>query len=197
MTATNLRMWHERLGHIGKRAIRELVKKELVKGVSILDCDDFFCEACQLGKAHRKPFKKCIEKVKTEPGEEIHTDVCGPMSTDSLGARFFLTFKDDATSFRHIYFIKHKSDVFDKFKEFAQLVKNKFNRSIKILWSDNGRKFCNAKNGRVSNCTRYQEREYRAAYARAKRESGAGQQNYRGECANDTELEESADFSVG
>lgn len=145
VTATNLRMWHERLGHIGKRAIRELVKKGLVKGVSMSDSDDFFFEACQLGKAHRQPFKRCVEKVKTEP-EKIHTDVCVPMSADSLsGARFFLTFRDDATGFRHVYFVKHKSDVFDKFKEFAQLVKNKFNKSIKILRSDNGREFCNAK----------------------------------------------------
>lgn len=146
VTATNLRMWHERLGHIGKRAIRELAKKGLVKGVSMSDKVDFFCEACQLGKAHRLPFKECVEKVSTKPGEKIHTDVCGPMSVESLGgARYFLTFKDDATGFRHVYFIKHKSDVFDRFKEFAQLIKNKFEKSIKVLRSDNGREFCNAK----------------------------------------------------
>lgn len=96
VTATNLRMWHERLRYIGKRAICELVKKRLVKGVSMSDCDDFFCEACQLGKAYRKPFKRCV-KVKTELGEKIYTDVCGPMSADSLGGARFFSFRDDAT----------------------------------------------------------------------------------------------------
>lgn len=142
----NLRMWHERLGHIGERALRELIRKRLVKGVSMTDDAKFFCEACQSGKAHLKPFKKNIEKVTTVPGEKIHTDVCGPMSVESLGgARFFLTFKDDATGFRHVYFIKHKSDVYEKFREYAQLVENKFGRSIKVLRSDNGLEFCNEK----------------------------------------------------
>lgn len=82
----------------------------------------------------------------------IHTDVCGPMSVDSLGARFFLTFRDDATGYRHVYFIKHKSDVFDEFKKFAQLIKNKFNQPSKVLRSDNGREFCNAKMEYLATC---------------------------------------------
>lgn len=142
----NLRVWHERLGHVGQRAIRDLVKKGLVNGVSLSDKSDFFCESCQLGKAHRLPFKKVSEKVETEIGEVMHTDVCGPMSTESPGgSRYFLTFKDDASSYRHVYFMRHKSEVFEKFKVFEKLIRNKFGRSIKILRSDNGREFCNQK----------------------------------------------------
>lgn len=144
VSVANFRMWHERLGHVGKRAIRDLVNKGLVKGVKMTDTADFFCKACQLGKAHRLPFKKRDKKVTTKPGEKIHTDVCGPMSVESLGgARYFLTFKDDATGFRHVYFIKHKSDVYEKYLEYEHLVKNKFGQEIKVLRSDNGREFCN------------------------------------------------------
>lgn len=39
--------------------------------------------------------------------------------------------------------MKHKSDVFDRFKEFAKLIKNKFGRPIKVLRSDNGLEYCN------------------------------------------------------
>lgn len=146
VTAASFRVWHERLGNVGKSAVRDLVKRGSVDGVSMKDEKDFFCEACQLGKSHRLPFKKCIDVVKTEPGEKIHTDVCGPMSVDSLGgARFFVTFKDDSTGYRHIYFIKHKSDVFDKLKEYARLVENKFGKKIKVLRSDNGGELVNAK----------------------------------------------------
>lgn len=116
---TDLSVWHERLGHVGKRAICELVKQGLVSGVKLTDKSDVFCEPCQLGKAHRKPFNQNSKKVKTVPGEMIHTDVCGPMSVQSLGgSRYFLTFKDDASDYRHVYFLKQKSEVFGKFKIF-------------------------------------------------------------------------------
>lgn len=59
------------------------------------------------------------------------------------GAKFVLTFKDDASGFRVIYFIKHKSDVIDKFKEFERFVANKFENPIKRLRTDNGREYCN------------------------------------------------------
>lgn len=82
------------------RAIRELAKKGLVERVSMSDDSDFMCEAYQIGKAHRLPFKKCSKKVLTKPGEMMHTDVRGPMSTESLGgARYFFTFKDDASGY--------------------------------------------------------------------------------------------------
>lgn len=139
----NLRVWHERLGHVDKRAIRELVKKGLVHGVTMTNTNDFVCEMCRLGKAHRMPFK-AREKVSTKPGEIIHTDVCGPMSVETPGgAKYFLTFKDDATGYRHVYFLRHKAEVAEKFRVFEKSIANKFGRTMKILRSDNGREFCN------------------------------------------------------
>lgn len=56
-----------------------------------------------------------------------------------------MLFKDDATGFRFVYFIKYKSDVFDKFVEFERLVFNKIGRTIKTLRTDNGTEYRNAK----------------------------------------------------
>lgn len=125
---------------MGKRAICELVKQGLVSGVKLTDKSDVFCEPCQLGKAHRKPFNRNTERVKTVPGEKFHTDVCGSISEQSpAGSRYFLIFKDDASRYRHVYFLKQKSEVFGKFKIFERLVANKFGKSMKTLRSDNGR----------------------------------------------------------
>lgn len=144
-TTVDLQVWHERLGHVNKRAVQELIKKGLVNGASLSSEKDFFCEMCHLGKAHRLPFKKMSAKVPTKPGEHIHTDVCGPMSVESLGGKkYFLTFKDDATNYRHVFFLKYKSEVVDKFKIYEKLVSNKYGRSIKVLRSDNGLEFCNS-----------------------------------------------------
>jgi len=60
------------------------------------------------------------------------------MSEASIGgSRYFLLFKDDKSSFRHIYFLKYKSETFDKFKEFEQLIFNKFGTQIKTVRADN------------------------------------------------------------
>lgn len=105
VSTTSLKVWHERLGHLNKYALRNLVKNDLVQGVKVVNESDFFCDACQLGKAHRLPFHKDEKEIKTIPGEMIHSDVCGPMSEISPGgARFFVTFIDDASGFRHVYF---------------------------------------------------------------------------------------------
>jgi len=147
IATTNLTVWHERLGHIGKRAVREMVEKGLVSGVSITDKNDVFCEPCQMGKSHRLPFNKKIKKErdkKIKPGEKMHSDVCGPMSTSSVkGSNYFLTFKDEVTGYRHVYFMMKKSEVYEKFKIFEKMIENKFGRKMKTLCSDNGREFCN------------------------------------------------------
>lgn len=97
-----------------------------------------------MGKSHRLAFKKNGTKRNAQPGEIIHTDVCGLMSVDlSGGSRYFVIFKGDASGYRYIYFIKHKSDVFARFKEFEKLVENKFGRPMKSLRLDNGQEYCN------------------------------------------------------
>lgn len=141
---TDSRVWHERLDHVNGRAMRKLVKDNLISGVDCSESAENFCGSCQEGKSHRKTFRKIRVRAETVPGELIHTNVCGPMSVESPGgARFLLIFKDDATNFRHVYFLKHKSDVLEKFKKFDKLIENKFGRTMRVLRSDNGLEFKN------------------------------------------------------
>ena len=66
-------------------------------------------------------------------------DVCELMSTPSIyGYLYFVTFIDDATRKCWIYFMKHKSEVFNKFCEFKSFVENQTGRSIKVSRCDNG-----------------------------------------------------------
>ena len=51
--------------------------------------------------------------------EIIHVDVCGPMSVDACGGyRYFLTFTGELSRYGYIYLMKHKSEMFEKFKKF-------------------------------------------------------------------------------
>ena len=63
----------------------------------------------------------------------IHTDVCDPMSVDARGKyRYFLTFTDDLSIYGYIYLMKHKSETFQKFKEFQSEVENHRNKKIQV-----------------------------------------------------------------
>ena len=146
VTATGLKTWHERLGHIHKRALVELVRRGLVEGVSVENATEFFCEACRFGKLHKLPFRKEKKVTSSKPGEIIHSDVGGPLSINSIGgARYYVLFKDDTTGVRFVYFIRHKSDVYDRFVEFERLLNNKFGRTMQTFRSDNGTEFCNTR----------------------------------------------------
>ena len=72
--------------------------------------------------------------------EIIHSDVCGPMSTQAArsGYLYFVTFNDDLSRYGYIYLMKHKSETFEKFKEFQNEVENHRDRKIKFLRSDRG-----------------------------------------------------------
>ena len=65
--------------------------------------------------------------------EIIHTDVCGPMNIEARGGyRYFLNFTDDLSRYGYIYLMKHKSETFEKFKEFQSKVENHHNKKIKV-----------------------------------------------------------------
>jgi len=55
---------------------------------------------------------------------------------------YYVSFIDDFSRNTWIYFLKKKSEVFDRFKEFKALVENQIEKKIKLLRIDNGGDFC-------------------------------------------------------
>ena len=75
--------------------------------------------------------------------ELVHSDVFGPVSVPSLGKSvYYVSFIDDFSRNTWIYFLRNKSEVFDRFKEFKALVENQTEKNIKVLRTDNGGEFC-------------------------------------------------------
>src|SRR4051794_6523283 len=129
-------MWHCRLGHIGMKHMKKLHSDGLLESLDFESLDR--CEACLMGKMTKNPFTGVMERA-TKLLEIIHTDVCGPMSVASHGGyHYVLTFIDDLSRYGYIYFMKHKSETFEKFKEFQSEVENQRNKKIKFLRSDRG-----------------------------------------------------------
>ena len=69
----------------------------------------------------------------------VHTDVWGTSLVSSLwGSRFYVTFIDDFSRKVWVYFLKHKSDVFETFKKWKAEVESQSGLKVKCLRSDNG-----------------------------------------------------------
>ena len=128
--------WHCRLVHIGVKRMKKLHTDGLLES---LDYESFdTCEPCLMGKMTKTPFSGTMERA-TNLLEIIHTDVCGPMSVEVRGGyRYVLTLIDDLSRYGYIYLMKHKSETFEKFKEFQNEVENQHDRKIKFLRSDCG-----------------------------------------------------------
>ena len=99
---------------------------------------DGICKGCALGKNTKKPFSRSKNRSKGIL-DLIHSDIYGPMSSPSLsGCLYYVLFIDDHSRKSWIYFLKAKSETFDRFKAFKALIENQTGRYIQILRSDNG-----------------------------------------------------------
>ena len=91
-----------------------------------------------MGKMTKTPFSGHGERT-TELLGLIHTDVCGPMTTQARGGySYFIMFTDDFSRYGFVYLMKHKSEAFEKFLEYQTMVEKQTEKSIKILRSDQG-----------------------------------------------------------
>ena len=91
------------------------------------------------GKMQRKPFKPVGEICSKRKLQCVHSDVCGPMPTESiLGRKYYVTLIDDYSRCCTVYFMRQKSEMLDRFKEFEAATTTDSGQRICPLRSDNG-----------------------------------------------------------
>ena len=111
----------------------------MVKGLPLIEKSDILCEGYILGKQHREKFPSGKSIRAKAPLEIVHSDLCGPMQTPSLASSHYtLTFIDDYTRKTWVYFLKYKSEVFEKFYHFKALIENQSGHHIKVSRTDRG-----------------------------------------------------------
>ncbi|XP_030941382.1 uncharacterized protein LOC115966264 [Quercus lobata] len=111
----------------GKKKKKKKKKKDFTKiqrlikdgRLEPLDFEGFpVCESCLEGKMTKRPFDAKGRRAQ-ELLELVHTDVCGPMSTQEKGGyEYFITFTDDYSRYGYVNLSKQKSEALEKFKEF-------------------------------------------------------------------------------
>jgi hypothetical protein len=135
-------LWHERMGYIGEKGLRAMHNNGMFEGFPECGLEAYFCEHCIYGKQSQERFPS---RVTRENGilELLHSDMFGPITVPSLGwSMYYVSFIDDFSRNTWIYFLRKKSKVFEKFKEFKYLVENQIDKKIKVLRTENGGEFC-------------------------------------------------------
>ena len=105
----------------------------MVNGIPELKEDnEGVCKGCALGKIVNRPFGSSASRSK-KILDLIHSNVCGPMSTKSLGGDlYYVMFIDDHSWKTWVYLLKSKDEVINRFQEFKAEVENLTERRIKI-----------------------------------------------------------------
>nr|GFA51479.1 integrase, catalytic region, zinc finger, CCHC-type, peptidase aspartic, catalytic [Tanacetum cinerariifolium] len=77
---TKFWLWRCRLSHLNFRAINNLARQGLVRGLPKLKFEkDHLCSACEMGKSTKKTHKPKSEDTNQEKLYLLHMDLCGPM----------------------------------------------------------------------------------------------------------------------
>jgi len=129
-------LWHLRLGHISLNRIQRLVKDGPLSSLKVESLPQ--CESCLEGKMTKRPFGSKGNRAEGVL-ELVHSDVCGPMNIKARGGyEYYVTFIDDYSRYGYVYLLHHKSETFDKFREFRAEVEKQLGKPIKALRSDRG-----------------------------------------------------------
>jgi len=110
------------MGHIGDKDLQALHGKGMAEGIPNFSLDLDFCEHFVYCKQNQVRFPFGVTRARGIL-ELIHSDVFGPVPVPSLGGSMsYVSFIDDFSRKTWLYFLKKKSEVFGKFKEFKELV---------------------------------------------------------------------------
>ncbi|XP_019255174.1 PREDICTED: uncharacterized protein LOC109233765 [Nicotiana attenuata] len=135
------KLWHWRLGHPSIGAMQHIADVKNKLDIEQLSC----CEVRPLAKQSRLKFpvsdssSNCVFQL-------LHLDVWGPYRKPTYDKRYyFVTIVDDYSRYTWVCLIQSKCEVIVVLKNFLALIKNQFDKTVKILRSDNGSEFFNSK----------------------------------------------------
>uniref|UniRef100_A0AAV1TS81 Polyprotein n=1 Tax=Peronospora matthiolae TaxID=2874970 RepID=A0AAV1TS81_9STRA len=136
-------LWHARLGHPNQDALDKT--RHATNGIpAVGQPPQSLCGGCMKGKQTVAKFPHCSSSKTSRVLELVHTDMMGPMNNPSKGgAKYVLTFVDDYSRYVVAYFLKKKSEVAIKLREFMTFYENQRGERMKCLRSDNGTEFVN------------------------------------------------------
>lgn len=126
--------WHHRLGHPSFAVVNRVISQNNLPIIPD-SSQASVCDACQQGKCHQLPFQKSTS-ISAGPLDLIYSDVWGPAPSSVGNKSYYVSFIDDYRKHVWLYLLKHKSEVFEKFRDFQNLVERLLERKIKAVQTD-------------------------------------------------------------
>ena len=81
-------LWHQRFDHLNLQDLILLQRKGMVDGLPVFHNVKLDCDGCALGKMHREEFPLHVNRKERDILELVHTYICGPIQTRSLGGAY-------------------------------------------------------------------------------------------------------------
>ncbi|XP_073051200.1 uncharacterized protein [Primulina eburnea] len=143
---SNLDLWHQKLGHVSFKTLKNLSKYEAVRGMPNLSSDNtYVCGSCQKGKQTRVAHPVLQHFGTTRCLEILHMDLMGPIEVESLGGKkYSFVCVDDFSRFTWVSFLREKSETFDVFKKLHAKITNLFDLRVVKIRTDHGKEFENS-----------------------------------------------------
>jgi transposase InsO family protein len=134
--------WHERFGHINFQSLRKLGRKDMVRGLPVIDHVEQVCEDCVLAKQKRAAFPRAARYRAQDQLELVHGDLCSPISPSTpAGNCYFLLLVDDMSRFMWLTLLRSKADAPAAIMTFQARVERETGKKLKVLRTDNGGEF--------------------------------------------------------
>ena len=108
------------MGLNNRRDVEKITKS--VQGMKLHNSSfwESFCGLCAGNKLNRKPPSSKMASRKSSKVELVYSYVRGPMEFTSLGGyRYVMHFIDSYSRFARAYFMKHKSEGLEEFRQFC------------------------------------------------------------------------------
>lgn len=132
-------LWHKRFAHAGLQNFNKIKDKDVEIPEGLKGAED--CGVCELGKQTHISFPKEAERSATEPFENLHADLLGPMEEASVGeARYLAVCTDEFSRYVIVKPIEQKGDFISAFQVIVNEVRGQGFR-VKGLRTDHGGEF--------------------------------------------------------
>lgn len=138
-----MRLWHNRLGHVAYSGLRKMINNNSVDGMGIKSASvkELRCEGCLKGKQHRHPFSAEWRDKAKEILDRVHADLCGPVQETRNGELYLSTVVDERSRMLFGEIIKKKSDAAASIVNWCNKAKTLHGRTVKEFHSDGGGEF--------------------------------------------------------
>ena len=136
-----LGIWHCRLGHIALDDVKQLSSHNMVTGMEIGsdDTTGHTCIPCLEGKQTRDDIPKKSTTIHPCILYRIHSDLCGPMETEShQHEKYFLTFIDRNTHYVKVKLLCTKDKTCAALKAFIECAEVETRERVNYFRSDGG-----------------------------------------------------------